>query len=186
MGTLGSEKMGKNRNNKLFFSVFSGAIITLLGISAVHSQNTSGVGEMTEVKETVSLGASPADVWSAIGDFDGLDAWHPAVAVSESSHDGTDRIRKLTLGDGSVIVERLDSHDDDARSYTYTILDAGPLPVQNYQSTIKVTTDGSNARVTWSSKFEPHGAPEADAQGAIAGVYTGGFAALVERFGAGE
>ena len=138
---------------------------------------------MTIVKETVSLNASATDIWSYIGDFDQLDSWHPAVAASKTEQDGSNKIRHLTLGDGSKIVERLDSHDDEARSYTYTILEAGPLPVQNYRSTIEVTGNSSVATVVWSSEFEPQGTSEADAQAAISGVYTGGFAALVEKFG---
>jgi len=138
---------------------------------------------MTMVKETVSLNASAADIWSFIGDFDSLDSWHPAVAASETVQDGTATIRHLTLGDGSKIVERLDSQDDDARSYVYTILDAGSLPVRNYQSTLEVSGHGSVSTVTWSSEFEPHDALEADAQAAISGVYNGGFAALIEKFG---
>ena len=139
---------------------------------------------MTAVRETVSLNASPTEIWSHIGDFDSLDSWHPAVAASETVQDGTAKLRNLTLGDGSKIVERLDSHDDDARSYIYTILDAGPLPVRNYQSTLEVSGDGSVSKVTWSSEFEALGVPEADAQAAISGVYTGGFAALIDKFGA--
>jgi len=138
---------------------------------------------MTAVRETVSLNASPTEIWAVIGDFDGLNSWHPAVAASETDQDGAAKVRHLTLGDGSNIVERLDSHDDEARSYVYTILDAGPLPVQNYQATIEVSEDGPNTLVIWSSEFEARGVPEADAQAAISGVYTGGFAALIEKFG---
>ena len=176
--------MGSKRSNKLSFRLFIGSGIALLSMSFAHSQNALGEGEMTQVRESVSLSAAPADVWSYIGDFDRLDSWHPAVAASETSQDGASRIRHLTLGDGSIIVERLDSHDDESRSYTYTIVGAGPLPVRNYQSTIEVIPDGTNARVTWSSEFEALGAPEADAQAAISGVYTGGLAALIEKFGA--
>ncbi len=139
---------------------------------------------MTTVRETVSLNASPTEIWSVIGDFDSLDSWHPAVAASETVQDGTAKTRHLKLGDGSKIVERLDSHDDEARTYVYSILDAGPLPVQNYQAAIEVSGDGASSQVTWSSEFEAHGVPEADAQAAISGVYTGGFAALIEKFGA--
>ena len=138
---------------------------------------------MTAVRETVSLNTSATDIWSLIGDFNRLDSWHPAVAASETVQDGTTKIRHLTLGDGSKIVERLDSCDDEARSYIYTILDAGPLPVRNYQSTLEVSGDGSVSTVTWSSEFEPHEASEADAQAVISGVYTTGFAALIEKFG---
>lgn len=139
---------------------------------------------MTTVRETVSLNALPTEIWSLIGDFDSLDSWHPAVEASEMVQDGTAKVRHLTLGDGSKIVERLDSHDDEARTYVYSILDAGPLPVRNYQSTLEVSGDGSVSTVTWSSEFEPNEASEADAQAAISGVYNGGFAALIEKFGA--
>lgn len=139
---------------------------------------------MTTVSETITLNVAAEDVWSLIGNFGGLEAWHPAVAACETQTRGDDSIRNLTLGDGSRIVERLDEHSDAARRYTYTILDAGPLPVQEYQSTIEVAGDGATSTVTWSSNFAPHGAPEADAQAAISGVYTGGFAALAEKFGA--
>ncbi len=138
---------------------------------------------MTAVIETVSLNASAADIWSLIGDFDSLDSWHPAVAACEAARSGDSSIRYLTLGDGSKIVERLDERDDKARRYSYTILDAGPLPVRNYQSTLAVSGDGPVSTVTWSSEFEPHGISEADAQAAISGVYNGGFAALIEKFG---
>ena len=139
---------------------------------------------MTTVKETVSLNASAADVWSFIGDFHGLDSWHPAVVASEAANSGDSSIRRLTLGDGSKLVERLDERDDKAQRYTYTILDAGPLPVRNYRSTLEVSGDGAGSAVTWSSEFEPHQVPETDAEAAIAGVYKGGFAALIDKFGA--
>ncbi len=137
---------------------------------------------MTAVRETISLNAAPTEIWSVIGDFDSLDSWHPAVAASETVQDGASKVRHLTLGDGSKIVERLDSHDDEARTYVYSILNAGSLPVRNYQSTLEVSGGGSVSTVTWSSEFEPHEASEADAQAAISGVYNGGFAALIEKF----
>lgn len=139
---------------------------------------------MTTVKESVSLNASATDIWSVIGDFDRLDTWHPAIAASEAASSGDCSIRHLTLGDGSKIVERLDESDEKARRYTYTILDAGPLPVRNYQSTLEVSGDTSVSIVTWSSEFEARGTTEADAQAAISGVYKGGFAALIDKFGA--
>ena len=48
---------------------------------------------------------------------------------------------KVTLGDGAMIVEELVAWDDDAMSYTYTAVE-GPLPVDNYESTITVTEAG--------------------------------------------
>jgi hypothetical protein len=123
-------------------------------------------------------------VWACIGGFGSLETWHPAVTACDVESDDNGDVRTLTLGDGSRIVERLDAHNNEARSYTYTILEAGPLPVQDYQSTINVTGHGAVAKVKWTSKFSARGASEADAQAAISGVYTGGFAALIQKFGA--
>jgi hypothetical protein len=139
---------------------------------------------MTEVRETVSLNASPADLWSVVGGFDNVDSWHPAIADCETTQDGEELVRHLTLADGSKVVEQLDSHDDNAKTYVYSILDAGPLPIQNYQAKIEVSGGGSESTLTWSSQFDPDGVPDAEAQAAISGVYTSGFAALIERFGA--
>lgn len=138
---------------------------------------------MVTVAEKVTLDASSEDVWALIGGFGALHAWHPAVAACDTEQDGDASLRRLTLADGSKIVERLTAHDDTARSYTYTILDAGPLPVRNYRSTIAVSGDKSVATVSWSSEFEAEQVPEADAQAAISGVYTAGLVALVEKFG---
>lgn len=54
---------------------------------------------MTSVRETVSLNATPADIWSVIGDFDSLNSWRPAVGGSETVQHGTAKVRHLTLGE---------------------------------------------------------------------------------------
>ena len=82
---------------------------------------------MTTVKETVSLNASSTDIWSVIGGFESVDSWHPAIAACDTVLEGEASIRHLTLADGSKIVERLDSHDDEAKTYVYTILDAAKV-----------------------------------------------------------
>ena len=91
--------------------------------------------------------------------------------------------RNLFLAGGGNVLERLDAEDNAGRSYTYTILDS-PLPVENYQSTYKVVDNGDGScTVDWSSKFDPAGAPEADAVGAVQGIYQAGFDALKQEFG---
>ncbi|MEM6933624.1 MAG: SRPBCC family protein [Pseudomonadota bacterium] len=130
---------------------------------------------MTLVTRTQTLAATPPEVWAAIGDFHALVDWHPAVIGSTREEDGA--VRRLDLGGGAEIVERI--LGTDGMSYAYEILE-GPLPVSNYRSILSAAESGEGTVLIWSSTFEP----TADgAEQAIAGVYTSGFAALVEKFG---
>lgn len=121
--------------------------------------------------------AAPADeVWAVIGDFNALSTWHPAVERQTAEGDR----RNLDLGGGNALVERLLGQD--GMSYSYEIV-SGPLPVEDYRSTISATPAGSGCVVVWTSTFEP----KADnASGVVAGIYEAGFAALGERFPAGK
>jgi polyketide cyclase/dehydrase/lipid transport protein len=137
---------------------------------------------MATVDMSTKLRASASAVWQAIGDFGALDRWHPAVAGSAVSEEQGRRVRRLSLKGGGLIVEALERHDDAARAYGYTIL-SGPLPVANYHSELSVQDDGGDrCTVRWRSTFEPTGS-EADAVGAIGGVYQAGFDSLTKRFG---
>ena len=93
-------------------------------------------------------------------------------------------VRRLVLGDGGVVVERLLTLDDTDRSYTYLILES-PFPVRRYVSTIRVApvTDTGQAFVEWWSEYDADGGDEASAQRHFAGgVYGAGLAALQQRF----
>lgn len=133
--------------------------------------------EKISVTRSVTLKAPILEVWAVVGDFHGLDKWHPAVTASTREHVGDEEFRALTLGDGGRIIEHLESSGTHA--YRYAIL-RGPLPVKHYHALIEATALADGTRVTWSSTFTPT-AP--DAAGVIEGVYDAGLAALAERFG---
>jgi hypothetical protein len=137
---------------------------------------------MAKVRETVELRASVDDVWAAIGGFNDLPQWHPAVAASSLEEGG--RVRRLRLGDGASLVERLHSFNERERSYGYSI-EQGPLPVSRYRSLLHVCepAGGSGCRVEWSGEFAADGAPEAEAIRLISGIYRAGLDRLAERFG---
>ena len=90
---------------------------------------------MSKVSMKSEVPAGAEQIWKLIGQFNALPDWHPAVEKSELEEGG--QVRKLTLAGGGTIVERLVSSDDDERVYTYTI-ESSPLPVANYQATIRV------------------------------------------------
>ena len=51
-------------------------------------------------------------------------------------------------------------------------LTEGPLPVNDYVATMEVAAQGPTATtVTWSSTWEPEGAPEAEIRGLLEGLY---------------
>ena len=135
---------------------------------------TMGAAQASEVSRSIDVQAPASAVWTTIGDFCGIGRWHPAIETCAPSDKDGRKFRTLALKGGGTILERLESWDDAARSYSYTILES-PLPVENYRSTISVTEKGANAAtVTWSSSFAPKG-PEADAKKVIDGIYEAGL-----------
>jgi hypothetical protein len=77
----------------------------------------------------------------------------------------------------------LESRDDAARTYSYTILNPGPLPVANCHSTIAVDLAGSGSSTVWSGKFERQRRERRQCQ-EIDGIYKGGpeaFANLAKQ-----
>jgi hypothetical protein len=132
--------------------------------------------------------ASADQVWATVRDFNGLPGWHPNIAESTlDSESGAEvgAVRRLVLADGGVVVERLVSLDDDARSQTYEILES-PFAVRRYVSTFRVfpVTDTGQAFMEWWSEFDADAADEEQLNATFAGgVYGGGIAALKKLFG---
>ena len=135
---------------------------------------------MTHVSRSIEFSASASDVWAHIGGFQDLADWHPAVQGSAKEESGGVEHRRLDLGGGASIFEKW--LGSDGTSYAYEILDPGPLPITSYRGTLSVAPSSKGSVVSWSATFEPAGAPEADAAGAVSGIYEAGFAALSEKF----
>ena len=138
---------------------------------------------MAKVSMSTDLNASADQVWKMIGGFNTLPDWHPAVEKSELNEAG--ETRTLSIAGGATIVEKLESVDDGARTYTYSIVDS-PLPVSNYKATITVSGEGDGSTLEWSSEFDTvsgMGASEQDAMAAVQGIYQAGFDNLKKMFG---
>lgn len=138
---------------------------------------------MLNVHESAVLSAGAAEVWAAISEFGNLAEWHPAAVTSTLETRGGDTIRVINISGGGVLTEKLEGHDDAAMSQSYSIVD-GPLPVSDYNSTIKVTAgDEGTSTVDWSGTFNAEGADDETASKIISGIYTAGLSALIKRFG---
>ena len=151
---------------------------------AADAAPAAAPAETVTVSKEAVIAMTPADLWKKVGDFNGLNTWHPAIAKSEVIKGNNNEVgahRKLTLGDGAVIVEELAARDEAAMTLTYTIVE-GPLPVTDYRSTMTVTADGEGkSKLTWGSTFKPAaGAEAAKTQEMIGGIYQAGLDALAK------
>ncbi len=135
---------------------------------------------MTKVSMNTKLNVSADEAWRMIGGFNALPDWHPSVDKSELTEEGQTRTLSLAAG-GGTIVEKLEKMDDGSRTYSYSIVDS-PLPVANYRSTLKVTGEGDDCTIEWTSEFDPVGA-ENEAADVIRGIYQAGFDNLKKMFG---
>lgn len=133
-----------------------------------------------EVTRTATVAASPDKVWKTVGGFCGIGDWHPVIEKCVLSRKGGKQERTLSLKGGGTIVEEEQSRDDRKMDYTYTII-SGPLPVQDYRSTIMVEKDGGGSKVTWTGSFKAKGAPDDKAKEAIVGVYEAGLKGISEK-----
>ncbi len=127
---------------------------------------------MAKVAMIEEFSASAERIWNVIGGFNSLPAWHPAVEHSELEADG--KIRKVTLGDGTTIFEKLEHHSEEFRECSYSIVES-PLPVVDYLATLKVSELGEGSQVEWSGRFEPSGVPESEAVQLVEGLYRAGL-----------
>jgi hypothetical protein len=97
-------------------------------------------------------------VWRAIRDF-GHYSWAGTGVDAEmengKSGDAVGGVRHVCTP-GRLIRQRLLSHSDADRCYSYEFCDPVPYPVHDYRATLRVTpvTDGDRAFVEWWATFD--------------------------------
>lgn len=128
--------------------------------------------------KSATIDADAEKVWRVIGDFCGIEDWHPAVEKCEIDKKNP-TMRTLTLKGGGSIVEKQTARDDKKMSYSYAIVES-PLPVVNYKSTIKVAKSGQGSKVTWTGSYKAKGASAAEAKKVIDGIYDAGLEGIAK------
>ena len=124
--------------------------------------------------------ASAETVWKQLRDFGGVASWMPGVSACDVKGDGVGAVRSIQMG-SMTIVEKLESFDDGARSFAYSIIE-GPMPVQNYLATVTVSARDSGCHVDWTARFElPEGVPADAICKGLEGAYGGALAALKKQ-----
>ncbi len=168
-----------NLNNNICAVICRLTAVVALVLLSSCSQGKKGDLSITETVEV----AAPADqVWETVGGWLDLHNWHPAVDSTQAS--GEDKVRILILsGSGARVYEKMTSYDKGS-SFSYHMTDPGPLPVQNYDSTVEVESMGDRSKVIWSATFDPaDGEKEETATKTMSGVFRAGLDNLVRMFG---
>lgn len=132
---------------------------------------------------------APIDrVWAVVRDFDGLPAWHPAIETSTLDSGGEGQVgsvRRLTLGDGGVVVERLVALDDDEHRLVYAITES-PFAVRRYVSTMHLSpiTETGETFMEWFAEYDGDGSDEEGLNALFGdGVFAGGCGGLKQHVG---
>ncbi len=138
---------------------------------------------MSDVAVTLEFNSSADAVFKELADFGGLGAWAPGVVSCKLEGSGIGAVRSVEMPGGAVMEERLEALDDSLRTLSYSII-GGPLPVDNYLATIKVSEAGEGCRVDWSASFDaPEGVPAEGVASGVSGAYSGMLAALKTHLG---
>lgn len=127
---------------------------------------------MFEVSESRRYLVPATRLWDVVGDFHAMAYWHPAVVGSEPVDNGT--VRVISLRDGGQTVEKLLDHDSVGRRYSYRVLDS-PLPLTNYECTIRVEAEGEGGRLTWSGRFDAPADQGLELSDVVRGIYRAGL-----------
>ncbi len=111
---------------------------------------------MVKVERARTYAVTPESMWELIGDFHGLHTWHPGIADSTPSEDGT--VRTLTLAsEGGTVVETRTGEGPLHHSYR---IDEAPFPIKDYEGKLMVREANGGTEVVWSAEFEVDGTTE--------------------------
>ena len=140
---------------------------------------------MAQLDIRYDLSAPATAVWDLIGDMNRGARW-PAVASCKVEGAGAGCTRTLELIDGAIIRERLQEHDDLARSYRTKIFQMGRLPLARLEYTVTVHENGPDAcAIEWDITFEPADAPEEELRRKLEGIFISSARSIADTLGLG-
>ncbi|WP_237887059.1 SRPBCC family protein [Pseudomonas sp. PGPR40] len=107
------------------------------------------------VVSSVEVPADATQVWAVVGNFAGFDRFIPALSHIEMTGEGVSSLRKKFFKDGNLVVEQLNSRDDQALNMTWTTI-YNTLGVANLWAAMSVESLGAGkSRATWTIIAEP-------------------------------
>jgi carbon monoxide dehydrogenase subunit G len=107
------------------------------------------------VVSSVEVPADAKKVWAVVGNFAGFDQFIPALSHIEMTGEGVSSLRKKFFKDGNLVVEQLNSRNDQALNMTWTTI-YNTLGVANLWAAMNVEPLGEGkSRATWTIIAEP-------------------------------
>lgn len=103
--------------------------------------------------ESIQVGTSADAVWKRISAPCGLAQWHPQVTACEAVND---KQQKITLKNGKQLLQEIDEVSAAEMTVSYRLsgdIDLEALPVSSLNGKIKVSADGSLAKVVWTARY---------------------------------
>ncbi|PLP87034.1 MxaD family protein [Pseudomonas sp. FFUP_PS_473] len=108
------------------------------------------------VVSSVEISAAATSVWNIVGNFAGFPVFIPALAHIDMTGSGVRSVRKKLFKDGNVVIEQLNSHDDQAMCMTWSLIYTS-LNIGNLWAAMQVEALGEqHSRATWTIQAEPH------------------------------
>ncbi|MCX2891841.1 MULTISPECIES: SRPBCC family protein [Pseudomonas] len=117
------------------------------------------VGE--PVVASISVNADARSVWNIVGNFAGFPVFIPALSHIEMTGTGVRSVRKKLFKDGNVVIEQLNTHDDQRMVMTWSLIYTS-LNIGNLWARMEVQEQGPGQSVaTWTIIGEPYtGGPQ--------------------------
>ena len=126
-------------------------------LAAVGSQMVFAQAKEQSILETITIDATPEQVWAIAGDFVGLDKWYPMIESSRlvlGKNDEVGCIRQLTRLNGTKVEEKLIDYNPWDHTLTYTYAGGQPLSSDYFATlTVKDAGDGKSL-VEWKARFK--------------------------------
>ena len=107
------------------------------------------------VVASVSVNGDARSVWNVVGDFAGFTKFIPALSHIEMTGEGVRSVRKKLFKDGNVVIEQLNSHDDQAMTMTWSLIYTS-LNIGNLWALMEVVPQGpTQSLATWTIIGQP-------------------------------
>lgn len=111
-----------------------------------------------EGRRVISAVLIPADsqsVWNTVGNFAGFASFIPALSHTEMTGSGPGSVRKKLFKDGNVVIEQLNSRDDQQRYMTWSLIHT-TLPVGSLWASMHVeAVQEGSCKAVWTIIAEP-------------------------------
>lgn len=103
--------------------------------------------------ESMQVGSSAADIWKRVSDPCAIAQWHPEVSACVPVNE---KQQTLTLKNGKQLLQEIDEVAQADMTIAYRLsgeIDLEALPVSSLNGKIKVSPDGSGAKINWSARY---------------------------------